>query len=92
MPGSNCTCSRVRDNHICKGLASAVENNNSNNLQYFPDTTHASVSNYAHSMRICSHKTLSRVNYKQNAMETAHRRRDVTRTNKTNYANRTEQV
>ena len=40
----------------------------------------------------CSHKTLSRVNEKQNAMKTAHKRRDVTRTNKTNYTNRTEHV
>ena len=91
MSGSNCTCSRVRDNHICKGLASAVENNNSNNLQYFPDTTHTNLYKQLRTLA-CSHKTLSRVNYKQNAMETAHRRRDVTRTNKTNYANRTEQV
>ena len=39
-----------------------------------------------------SHRTLSRANEKQNAMKTAHKRRAVTRTNKTNYTNRTEHV
>ena len=59
------------------------------NLQHFSRTL------YEHTpLRIlaCSHKTSSRVYSKQNAMETAHRRRDIARTNETNYANRIEQA